>query len=332
MSVPSVTCGSRSFTRYAWLALAWNAAVILWGAVVRATGAGAGCGGHWPLCNGAVIPPDPAVKTLIEYGHRLTSGLALLLVVGLVIFAFRAFPKGHVVRRAAAFSLGFELSEALIGAGLVLLGHVAANQSVQRGYSLTLHLTNTLLLVAALALTAWFSIPEGDNRTLPLALGRNLRPLLILAAAGILLIGISGVIAALGDTLFAASSLSEGLRQDFAASSHPFVRLRIFHPMLAVVLGSYVLVIAIYVLAWLQATGVVRKLALTLIAVTFLQICLGTVNLVLMAPVPIQIAHLFLADLLWVTFVLFAVELWKAPRKSGQLDRTALVGGRAAEA
>ena len=281
----------QTFTRYAWFVLGLNLLVILWGVVVRATGAGAGCGEHWPLCNGAVIPPAPQVKTLIEYGHRVTSGVALLFVVGLVLFAFRAFPKRHAVRRAAICSLAFELTEALIGAGLVLLGHVAGNTSVNRGYTLSLHLVNTLLLLGALSLSAWYS---GHAFESPRPFKSRLRLLLALVAGGLLLVGISGGVAALGDTLFASHTLSEGFQQDFSAASHPFVRLRILHPLMAVILG-------VLLLGWAARTAsTLRNLSITLIVIVVAPLCVGVVNLVLMAPIGLQLLHLFLADLLWI--------------------------------
>jgi heme A synthase len=95
--------------------------VILWGAFVRATGSGAGCGSHWPLCNGELVPRAPQVETVIEFIHRATSGLAFLLVLGLFVLAWRVYPKGDLVRRAAALSFLFIVTEALVGAGLVLL-------------------------------------------------------------------------------------------------------------------------------------------------------------------------------------------------------------------
>src|SRR3990172_3015404 len=141
--------------KYAWGVLAYNVAVILWGAYVRATGSGAGCGQHWPLCNGAVIPRSPEIETLVEFSHRMSSGAALLLVAGLVVWAFRAYQTGHAVRRGAAFSGGLIVVEALLGAGLVLLELVDQNASVDRAIAVSLHLVNTFLLLAALTLTAW---------------------------------------------------------------------------------------------------------------------------------------------------------------------------------
>ena len=113
-----------NFTRFAWGVLTLNIFVIIWGAYVRATGSGAGCGSHWPTCNGEVIPRDPSIQTMIEYSHRTTSGLALLAVTALLVVARRLFPAGHHVRRGAAASMVLILTEAAIGAGLVLFGLV----------------------------------------------------------------------------------------------------------------------------------------------------------------------------------------------------------------
>ena len=157
----------KRFTAYAWSLLAFAIAVVLWGAGVRATGSGAGCGDQWPLCNGGWLPRNPAVHTIIEFTHRITSGPTLgLLVVGLVVFAFRLFPRGHIVRRLAVLVAVFTVTEALIGAALVLLGHVGTNSSPNRAYSLAIHLLNTMVLLAAMALTAWFAgAPESRRET-----------------------------------------------------------------------------------------------------------------------------------------------------------------------
>lgn len=111
---------------------------------------------YWPLCDGPVIPRSPQAETLIEYTHRLTSGASLLLVVGLVVWAFRAFPWGHQVRYGAALGLVFMLLEVLVGAGLVVFALVAGNDSLARAAMLAVHLANTFVLLAMLALTAWW--------------------------------------------------------------------------------------------------------------------------------------------------------------------------------
>jgi heme A synthase len=129
---PESTMTATRFARYAWFVLAYNLFVILWGAFVRASGSGAGCGSHWPLCNGVPVPLAPQLETLIEFAHRMSSGLSLVLVVVLVVWGFRAFAKGHPVRKAVIVVFTSEMVEVLVGAGLVLLGLVAHNDSLAR--------------------------------------------------------------------------------------------------------------------------------------------------------------------------------------------------------
>ena len=144
-----------ALARYCRFLLAYNLAVIVWGAYVRASGSGAGCGSHWPSCNGEVVPLRPSAATLVEYSHRVSSGLVLVLVAALVVWAFRAAPKGHPVRRGAVLSLVFTLSEAAVGAGLVLFKLVAHDESLARALAISTHLLNTQLLLAALTLAAY---------------------------------------------------------------------------------------------------------------------------------------------------------------------------------
>src|ERR1700681_3527326 len=94
----------RRFRKFAWGVLAYNVAVILWGALVRATGSGAGCGGHWPLCNGDVLPEISQSATVIEFTHRVMSGAALIAVLALFRWAWKTLPPRHPSRRWAAWS------------------------------------------------------------------------------------------------------------------------------------------------------------------------------------------------------------------------------------
>lgn len=290
------------FAWYAWGVLVVNILVILWGALVRATGSGAGCGAHWPRCNGDIIPIAPSLATIIEFAHRASSGVALLAVAGLLVWAFRAFPARHRVRRAALASMLFILLEALIGAALVLLRLVAHNTSLERGFSGGLHLVNSLLLLAALVLTAWYASGGVELRLhnqglLPWLFGAGL--------VGALFLGASGAIAALGDTLFPVGSLAEGLQQDFSGTAHLFVQLRVFHPIIAVAVGAYSVA-----LGWFAAnqrpSRATRSIALALTALFGLQFVAGLVTIVLLAPVAMQLVHLLLADLVWISMVLGA--------------------------
>jgi heme A synthase len=297
------------FAQYALLVLLYNLGVILWGAYVRASGAGAGCGSHWPLCNGEVIPRAPNMQTLIEFSHRLTSGVALLLVVGLVVWAFRAYARGHAARRWAVFSLLFILTEALIGAGLVLFEYVAENASIARALWMSGHLINTNLLLAALALTLWSAANDAQIHWR----GQGLVGwLLALAFVGTMILGVSGAVTALGATLFPVTSLAEGLRQDLSPTAHVLIRLRFFHPFIALLMGVFLLLAASFVRAWRPALGT-KRWAKALAALVVIQLFAGLSNLLLHAPIWLQLTHLLLADLVWIALVLLAVTALSQP-------------------
>lgn len=292
---------TRRFATYAWGVVGYNVLVILWGAFVRATGSGAGCGSHWPLCNGVMIPRAEQVETLIEFSHRLTSGLALLAVFALIPLAWRAFPRGHRVRKLAVISVIFIIVEALLGAGLVLLEYVAHNASIARAYWMAGHLINTFLLLAVLTLTAWW----GGN-----APGIRLRgqpPLLVgtLAAAlvGMLILGASGGVTALGDTLV----LQAGLTPESSPVVATLVELRIFHPVIAFAVGGLILLAAMTVRSRRPSPQVTR-ITTWLLAAYVLQLMLGAINVVLKAPVFMQIAHLLVSDILWILLVVLAAQ------------------------
>jgi heme A synthase len=290
------------FAKYAWGVLGYSLLVILWGAYVRASGSGAGCGSHWPLCNGEVVPRAPEVETLIELAHRLTSALAGVLVIVLLVWAFRAYPKGHRVRRGAAWSFFFIITEGLVGAGLVLLEYVALNDSVGRVIWIGLHLNNTFLLVAVLALTAWWA--SGGEGFTWRGQGK-VAWLLGLALAGMMVLSTSGAITALGDTLFRVDTLAEGLARDFSPTAHMLENLRIWHPVLAVVVGAFFFLTARYVAHRRPGPRVLRS-AQAVQLLFFGQLILGLVNVYLLAPVWLQLVHLLVADLLWVSLVLLS--------------------------
>lgn len=293
-----------NFARYAWGALAYNIFVILFGAFVRATGSGAGCGSHWPLCNGVVIPQTAQTGTMIEFTHRLTSGLSLIIVIILFVWAFRAYPKGHRVRFGASLSLLFIITEALVGAGLVLFQWVAQNDSVGRAVAIVIHLLNTFLLLAVLTLTAHWA--SGGHSIQVRGAGINLGILLV-ALLGTLVIGASGALAALGDTLFPVRTLAEGVQQDFSATAHYLIRLRILHPSIAVIVGFY-LVAAAGLIALQTTNRGIKYWSRFLTVLVLIQLAAGLLNVLLLAPVAIQIVHLFLADLVWISLILFSAE------------------------
>jgi heme A synthase len=294
----------RRYARVAWSVLAYNMLVVLWGAFVRATGSGAGCGDRWPLCNGVVAPRAPRIETIIEFTHRATSGLAFIGVAALCIWAFRLFPRGHRARLFAALSVVFFLAEALLGAGLVLFRYVEHNASAGRAAYLSAHLVNTQILLAMLTLTAWF----GSG---PAPRGWRGAPRAIMAALPVaVLVAVSGAIAALGDTLFPAASVSSGMRQEFSATASALLRLRALHPVVAVA-GAIVL-LAAAMTAWRSGRPTAARMGAMVALLVCAQLASGVLNIALLAPAWMQIVHLLLADLLWVALVVTALETGRA--------------------
>ncbi len=297
----AVTAGRtpKALVRYAWGVVGYNVLVILWGALVRATGSGAGCGNHWPLCNGEVIPLSPRLDTVIEFTHRCMTGGATFVVIGLLVWTFRATVKGQAARVMAVASMALLLNEALLGALLVKLGYVTGNQSVGRMVLLSIHLSNTLLLLAALTLTAVLLGTGQLWRELGVRGGRKVWAVLGLAAT--LVVGVSGSLAALGDTLFPASSLRAAFAQDFATGSPWLLRLRGIHPVSAVIAAVFV----IWLVKQAYVTGA-RRLGRVVLGLLAFQFLLGLADVVLLAPVWMQILHLLGADLYWVALVALA--------------------------
>lgn len=294
--------------RFAWATLCCNVAVVLWGAYVRATGSGAGCGNKWPNCGGVVLGASAKLPTIIEFTHRVTSGIALLMIVSLVAWCWRATRKGNWARYSATFAAAFLMNEALLGAGLVLLGHVAQDQSAARVFFLCLHSGNTLLLLASLALTAiWLQDGAGD-----LTLTGRPRDIAAVVAGlfATAIIVITGTVAALGDTLFPATSLRSSVLEDFTPGAPSLLHYRLLHPVVAVLAGVYVL--------WVIANRSMKRThqsraSMALIIVFFIQLGLGFANVLLLAPIWLQIVHLLVADLLWTVLVVASADLVLQP-------------------
>ena len=295
---------ARILRRFAVTTVAYNLAVIVWGAFVRATGSGAGCGDHWPMCNGEALPRPRSLEMLIEFTHRITSGVSLLAVLALLLMAFRWTSPGHPVRRGAVFSGLLIVSEALLGAGLVLFRLVAGNTSMTRAWFGAAHLVNTFALVAALTLSAWWSF---GHRRLALKERPGLTATFAVALAATLAVAVTGSIAALGDTLFPARSFAEGYAQDFSPGAHLLLRLRIWHPVVA--LGATAAVLTSAVSGWaVTKRPSTRLLGLAVLGAVLTQLGLGVANVFLLAPVWLQLLHLLVADLLWVALVLLGAS------------------------
>lgn len=292
------------FSKYAWFVLGYNLVIILWGAFLRASLSGDGCGQHWLTCNGEVVPSAPQFKTIIEFSHRLSTGLAFVFVLILFIWAFVKIGKPSEIRKAAFASFIFIIIEALIGAGLVLTGNTAENLTATRPLWMAAHLVTTFSLLAALVLTAWFagSGKPFSYKNVP----SKILLLLGIAILGFLAVGMSGSVAALSSMLFPSVSVSEGLAKDFSATSHYLLRLRVSHPILSISVGVYLVFLTGWLKFKMKNSLQVKRFADLLTAIVLIQFASGALTFFLLAPILMQLLHLLLADLLWIVFVLFA--------------------------
>jgi cytochrome c oxidase assembly protein subunit 15 len=295
--------------RYSWFVVAWNIAVILWGAVVRATGSGAGCGNHWPLCNGEVIPTSPQVATIIEFTHRTMTVGATLTIFTLLVWTFRETRSRHLARIAAIASTLLLLNEAFLGALLVKLGYVVHNQSLGRFIVLPIHLANTLLLLAALALTAHFLSRESGFMNG--SVEYRFLGMTIIGLASTIAVGVTGSLAALGDTLFPAASLAQAMAQDLSQSSPWILKLRWMHPAASLLAGAF-----IAGLVWVSNArddAEKRTLVNWVIGLIGFQYVLGIFDVLLRAPNWMQVVHLLGADIFWVALVVLAARIVVVP-------------------
>jgi cytochrome c oxidase assembly protein subunit 15 len=293
---------SRLFRHLTAFAIFYAIVIILWGAFVRISGSGDGCGKHWPLCQGVLLPKGDVayeLQTWIEFFHRAKSGLFGFLVFGLWVFSFRLFPKGHLARKAATLMFIFTVIEALLGALLVLKGYVDNDESLGRVISQGFHLANTLLLLGSMAaLWTW-------SRFIHPTFSFSYRALIIIGLLGFFLIGVSGSVASLSNTLFPSESLSEALRKDLSESSHFILRFRVFHPLLALTISSLILYLIISIRNQMQRRTLIASV---LPWIVIGALAFGAATLLMLSPLWMKLTHLLIADVLWISIVIFVCD------------------------
>lgn len=297
------------FAKYSWFVLGFNILVILWGVFLRASKSGDGCGQHWLTCQGEVIPLAPELKTVIEYSHRITSFLAFVSVLVLLIWTLRRFETANPIRKTAVVSFIFIVTEALVGAGLVLTGNTAETLTAARPFWMAGHLINTFILLAFLTLTARFA--TGGSR-LRSDIERKYLIAIAVGITAVFIVGISGSIAALSSMLFPVGTIAAGVEQDFSSTSHMLLRLRLLHPITAILTSVFL----IFLTSWLaKEGGKDRKITLwsnILSILVLAQIAFGASTLLMLAPILMQLGHLLLADMIWISYVLFTANFLSA--------------------
>jgi len=302
------------FAKYAWFVSGYTILVILWGAVVRATGSGAGCGNHWPACNGEILHRPENVEAMIELSHRITSAATGFLIIIMLVWAFMiAFEHNKkLIRSMAVMTLIFVIIEGGLGAALVRFELVEDNASVARAIVIGLHLINTLILLGFSTMTAWAATKKEQ-----VAFKMNRQgTLMLIGIVGMIALSSMGAVTALGDTLFPAESLAEGLRQDLDPTANFLIQLRIWHPVLAIIVSGYLFWVGYQILnkKRKQSAQNIERMVNALFAVITIQVVGGFINVVLLAPIWMQIVHLLLADILWMVIIVLTAEVSTQPQ------------------
>ena len=289
---------------FSWTMLWLTVAVVVGGALVRATDSGAGCGESWPICGGQIIPEIGNYHTAIEVSHRLMTGLLGFVLIAVFVLVRRRYDKSHRLRRAV-FAAGMLLIiESLLGASLVLFGWVEYDASIARLIVVPIHLINTFLLVAAMALVAYFA---GGGRAFRVDLSKTLDKVLAASLGIVLLIGATGALNALADTLIKSDTLRTPVAGEVLVTEPVLRQIRTIHPFVAIIGGLALYMLVRYLTA--EASRRVRMMGFGVQGVIWLQFIVGLVNIALNVPLEIQLIHLFVADVLWIFVVLMSFHL-----------------------
>lgn len=310
------------FAKFAWFVLAYNIVVIMWGVFLRASKSGDGCGQHWLTCHGEVVPSAPELKTVIEFSHRITSALDGLIVIALLVWAVRLWYVHRTeitlyVLKMAAGAFLFVLIEGALGAGLVLTGNTAETLTPARPFWMAAHLINTLILLSLLTITAWSA---SSGRRVSFKAEPKQLAWIALGAVLIFLVGISGSVAALSSMIFPSGTIVEGITKDFSSTSHLLLRIRPFHPIIAVIAAVFLTFWATWVKAKAAQNKSVGKWANVLSVLVVVQIVFGALTLLTLAPIVMQLGHLLLADAIWISFVLLSLDLLAENHLPDQTD------------
>jgi heme A synthase len=118
----------------------------------------------------------------------------------------------------------------------------------------------------------------------------------------------------LGATLFPVTSLAGGLKQDLSPTAHILERLRIFHPIIAIGVGGLLILTSFFARSR-RPDNDVKRWSSALITLVLVQLGAGAVNMLLHAPIWLQLVHLLLSDLVWVALVLLGVTALQQPAR-----------------
>jgi len=303
MAAPDSSRDSR-ISILAWTTLWLTVAVVIGGALVRATDSGAGCGESWPICGGQIIPEIGTHHTAIEISHRLMTALLGIVLVTLFQLIRRKYDKTHRLRRAVFAAGVILIVESLLGASLVVFGWVEYDASIARLIVVPIHLANTFLLVGAMTLVAFFA---DGGRGFRVDLSKTLDRVIAACLGIVLVIGATGALNALADTLIKSDALRPAATDEVQVTEAVLRQIRTIHPFVAIIGGLAVYMLIRFLVG--DAGKRVRSLALGVQGIIWAQFIIGLLNIALNVPLEIQLLHLFVADVLWIMVVLVSLHL-----------------------
>ena len=276
------------FKKYLIFLWFYSILVVVWGAWVRISNSGDGCGESWPLCNNLILPDTSNVHTLIEFIHRVSTGTYGVLILVLVLWAFKIFKPKHPVRKITVFVLSLTILEALIGAMLVMFGLVGENTGFSRLTVMSLHQVVSVLLTGSIMRTYYTT--KLCTRPSPWVLVIKVLFLLIVATGGI---------TALSNTHFPSNSIIEGFLSDIDRSSHILLRIRVIHPIMAI---SFFVAI-LFMLKKLYKNFEYRIYAKHLTLALSIGVLVGILTLITLSPTYMKLVHLVVAHAIWALVV-----------------------------
>ena len=305
------------FVKFAVFVLLYNLLVIAWGAFVRLSYSGAGCGSHWPLCNGELLPNLANMETAVEFTHRISSGLVLPFTIALVVLAVRRFGSKHPSTISSWLALGFTCISAIVGMLLVRFEWVGLDDSIARTVTLAAHLINTMLLLGALTASIWYG--SGRPRA---EISGSTGWLTAVGSLAILFVGVSGAVTSLGDTIFPRDNSLQVVSEGLSTTGHFLLRLRIWHPFIALT-AALILLLAVVVLSEICTQDEVRKRGRLLMTLVASQLALGLISVLLKAPTLLAILHLMLADALWIVALTVWLAAIESPKRAAVTEQQA---------
>lgn len=273
-----------NFKRITQFLLVYTWIVILWGAWVRISHSGDGCGASWPLCHGQFLPDQAPTKTWIELTHRIMSGLYGILIVFYWAYSFFRKDFSKTIKKYINLLLFFTITEALLGAKLVLFGLVGQDDSTYRIFVMMFHLANSLLLSGTFGLI----LSHDSKKSIPI----NSTPWINAAILWWFGVSLLGSIASLSNTLFPVDSLMSGFLDDFSAESHLIVKLRFWHPLIAT-LGALFFGIKFFQFRGLNYIG----------SLILFQMLLGASQILWHSTTSLKLIHLFFVHFIWYILI-----------------------------